>query len=106
MTNLCLFVPEKDLDILRKLLPNYQLRKGDMVEQKYIPSGLGLSNDPLIVQFDTYEEILIRNYNVFIIKDAILSFISLVIDNPKYFKIEKIKDNKIQIGNNIFIKLS
>jgi hypothetical protein len=102
----CLVFTEKQLNNLHSILGNYTNCKVDLIQEQYVPSCLGLSNDSLIKQFDTSQEIILANAHMVIVDHSILSFTLLVDSSPMVFNIQYI-DNKQRyyVGNNMFIKV-
>lgn len=103
---MCLVFTERQINNLYAILDNYPKYKVDLIQEHYSPSGLGLSNDSLIKQFDTSQETILANAHMVIADHSILSFTLLVDSSPMLFNIRCIDDGKrYYVGNNMFIKV-
>jgi len=103
---ICLVFTESQSDNLKSIITNYPKHKVNVIEERYSPSGLGLEDDALIQQFDTISETLLRNVYMIIADRSILAFTMLIDSSVMIFNHCGI-DNKerIQVGNNMFIKV-
>ena len=104
--SICLVFTESQSVNLKAILDNYPKYKVDVIEELHSPSGLGLSDDILIQQFDTVHETILSNVYMIIADSSILSFTRLIDSSPVIFNYHHIDDcGRIHAGNNILIKV-
>lgn len=103
--SICLVLTDKSLSNLKSVLGNYPRYKVDVIEERYSVSGIGLSDDLLVRQFDTIQEIILSNAHMVIADRSILSFTTLIDSSPMIFNYHHTDESRIYAGNNIFINV-